>query len=786
MGNRRFVGQNVRLKIFVFDKGFDMKSFFDRCCTRYRVVCCVAGAVVFSNIHVAGARQAHSVPDEPKSDRVSQLIRKMTIEEKVAQLRVFHSNLGVELDKNGKLELLDEVKDKLKVGIAGIKNPGTYLPPEEGIRLCNQLQKYIIENNRLGIPAFFVTECYSGVDAINNTHLARPITMASSWNPELVRKSWDIVGREARARGMHLCHSPEGDLARDPRFGRMSETFGEDTYLASRMLLSAVRGVQGDGVGLKGTHIGACVKHFAGYSQVEGGRNFASVQISPRSFIDEILPTFETAVRDGQCAGIMASHADINGIASHANPQLLTETLRNQWGFDGYVISDATDVERLHSFMKVAESYEEAAIMALSAGMDIDLYGENGYALLVEIISKKPQLERLLDRSVERVLRTKEKLGLFDNPYFDEKQTAVINRSQASLELALKTDLESIILLKNEKEILPLKSGAKKKIAVIGPLAGPGQVELIRKAAGPDAIVRYAKGCEIAQGSRSRPSLVDFEEDLPLIQEAKDLAEQSDIVLVFLGGDERTAKEAYFGSALGDRDSLDPVGQQNYLMQQLQKTKAGIVLVLKHRRTLSISVFDECSDAILDCWELSERGDEAITQILFGQVNPSGKLPVTVPRSVGQLPCYYSQKHINYKKGYLFTKSDPLYDFGHGLSYTQFEYSNLKIDNKATVKDGYISITFDVTNIGKRTGKEVCQLYVKDMIGSVVRPDKELKDFVKLELKPGQTRNVRFVLNIDKLAFTGKDMLKTVEPGEFKVTVGTSSKTGLEGGFSLK
>jgi beta-glucosidase len=354
------------------------------------------------------------------------------------------------------------------------------------------------------------------------------------------------------------------------------------------------------------------------------------------------------------------------------------------------------------------------------------------------------------------------------------------------LDLALETDLESIILLKNEKEILPLKSGAKKKIAVIGPLADPDQVELIKKAAGPNAVVRYAKGCGIAQGSRSRPTLIDFEEDLPLIQEAKELAEQSDIVLAFLGGDEYTAKEAYFGSALGDRDSLDPVGQQNYLMQQLQKTKVPIVLVLKHRRTLSIPVFDECSDAILDCWELSERGDEAIAQILFGKVNPSGKLPVTVPRSVGQLPCYYSQKHINYKKGYLFAESDPLYHFGHGLSYTQFKYSNLKIDNKATVKDGNISITFDVTNAGGRTGKEVCQLYVKDVIGSVVRPAKELKDFVKLELKPGQTKNIRFVLGVDKLAFTGIDMLKTVEPGEFKVTVGTSSKDGLEGDFSLK
>jgi len=279
--------------------------------------------------------------------------------------------------------------------------------------------------------------------------------------------------------------------------------------------------------------------------------------------------------------------------------------------------------------------------------------------------------------------------------------------------------------------------------------------------------------------------VVTPEEDAPLIQAAVALAEKSDVVIAFLGGNEYTAKEAYFNSGIGDRDSIDPVGQQNELMQALKATGVPVVLALKHRRTLSFVTLDACASAILDCWELSERGHEAIAQILFGQVNPSGKLPVTVPRSVGQLPAYYSQKNINFKKGYLFTKSTPLYPFGFGLSYTRFAYGNLKIENWGSARDVDVTVCFDVTNTGDRAGKEVCQLYVRDVIGSVTRPAKELKDFVKVELKPGETRALRFKLTTDKLAFTGMDMKWTAEPGDFEVLVGGSSQEGLKGSFRL-
>ncbi|MGB3798337.1 MAG: glycoside hydrolase family 3 N-terminal domain-containing protein, partial [Lewinella sp.] len=308
------------------------------------------------------------------AERVADLLSRMTVEEKVAQMRIFHANQGVEGDEEGNLTMSDNVKTRLTHGIAGIKNPGEHLNPKAAATLNNELQRYIIDHNRLGIPALFVTESYNGVDAAGSTVFGRPITSAASFNPELVHRQWDVVGREARLRGMHMCHSPEADLVRDPRFGRMSEAFGEDTYLVSRMVVAAITGVQGDYDGLgAGTHIGAVAKHFAGYGQILGGTNFAAIEISPRTLHDEILPPFQAAVQEARTLGIMASHGDLNGVASHANPWLLTEVLRDEWGFKGYTVSDANDIGRLHYFMKVAETPEAAAEMALRAGMDVDL-----------------------------------------------------------------------------------------------------------------------------------------------------------------------------------------------------------------------------------------------------------------------------------------------------------------------------------------------------------------------------------------------------------------------------
>ncbi|WP_372757734.1 glycoside hydrolase family 3 N-terminal domain-containing protein [Mariniflexile sp.] len=724
-------------------------------------------------------------PDLPIEVRVQDLLSRMTLEEKVAQIRMFHSGLGVRLDKNDNLELSENVKGRLKYGIAGIKSPGDSYSPEKAAILNNQLQAYIIKNNRLGIPAFFVTESYSGVDAHGCTQFGRPISLSSTWNTDLVKQVYYTIGHEARLRGLHLTHSPEADMARDPRFGRMSETFGEDTHLVSEMIVSSVTGLQDDSNGLTSTHIGAVTKHFAGYAQVSGGKNFASVEIAPRTLMDEILPPFKAAVQRANTLGIMASHGDINGVACHANPKLLTEILRNDWGFEGYVVSDANDIGRLHYFMKVAETPEDAARLALTAGVDVDLYADDAYALLPKMVQTEPGLIKYIDEAVRRVLRTKFKLGLFENPYTDVEKAKEITRNKVAKKLAQQADEESIILLKNDNNILPLDRNKKVTIALVGPVLNENTKTYFETISGANINFIEEKGFKLTNGDGITPLLTPESETLVGIKQIVEKAKQSDLVVLFVGDDKYTSKEAYFSGGLGDRDNIDPVGQQDELLLELKKLGKPVIVVLKHRRTLSINTIEEHANAILDCWELSEFGDLAVARTLFGEICPSGKLPVTVPRDIGQLPIHYSQKEINYKKGYLFSNNEPLFPFGFGLSYTSFQYSNLELSDTAVGKHDSIAVSVNVKNTGNRTGKEVVQLYIKDIAGSVVRPIKELKAFQKIELKAGTSQKVTFTITPEMLEFTGLDMKRDVEPGQFQVQVGGASNQVLTSPFTI-
>ncbi len=707
-------------------------------------------------------------------ERVNDLLPRMSLEEKVAQMRIFHANIGVKSDEKGNMELSERVIEKLKLGIAGIKNPGEHISPLAAAKLNNELQKYIIESNRWGIPALFVTESYNGVDAEGCTKFGRPITSAASFNPDLVRRVWDVVGKEARLRGMHMCHSPEADLVRDPRFGRMSEAFGEDTYLTTQMVVNAIKGVQGNYEGLgNGTHIGAVAKHFAGYGQVLGGSNFAAIEISPRTLIDEIYPPFEAAVKEARTLGIMASHGDLNGIASHGNPELLTGILRDQWGFDGYVVSDSNDIARLYYFMKVAESPEAAALLGLTAGIDIDLYAEDSYAYLPEMVKKDPSIEKMIDRSVKRVLRTKMILGLFDNPYVDIKKVEKEVRSQASLSLAQEADLESIILLKNEANTLPLQKNTQ-KIALLGPLLNKSTKAAFESVVGSNVKFIADRGFELTDQNKGVPQLLETSDST--IDKMVGMAKEADVTILFLGGDEFTSKEAFFNNALGDRATIDPVGVQDELLIKIKSLGKPVIVVLKHRRTLSINTIADKADAILDGWDLSELGDSSLAKIIFGEVSPSGKSPVTIPRSIGQIPFHYSMKEINYKKGYLFLEDGPLYPFGHGLSYSQFEYGDLKISNDMITPNTELTVSTTITNIGKMKAKEVVQMYIKDDIGSVTRPDKELKGFEKIELSPGESKKVSFTITPRMLEFTGLTMDKILETGDYTIMIGTSSQ----------
>lgn len=718
-------------------------------------------------------------------ERVDALLPLLSIEEKVAQMRIFHANIGVDSDENGNLKLSDKVVEKLTLGIAGIKNPGEHIDPIAAAKLNNELQKYIIEHNRWGIPALFVTESYNGVDAEGCTKFGRPIASAASFNRDLVNRIWDVVGREARLRGMHMCHSPEADLVRDPRFGRMSEAFGEDTYLTTQMVTQAIKGVQGNYEGLgNGTHIGAVAKHFAGYGQVLGGTNFAAIEISPRTLSDEIYPPFEAAVKEARTLGVMASHGDLNGIASHGNPELLTGVLRDDWGFEGYVVSDANDIGRLYYFMKVAESPEAAALMGLTAGVDIDLYAEDAYAYLPKMVQENPEIEKLIDRSVRRVLRTKFILGLFDQPFIDIEEVKKGVRAQASLDLAKESDLESLILLKNENETLPLVKNKPTKIALLGPLLKENTKAMFESVSGSQITYLAEKGFQLTNENGGAPSLL--ERDPKSIERLVGLAKSADLSILFLGGDEFTAKEAFFNNAIGDRATIDPVGPQDELIEKIKALGKPVIVVLKHRRTLSINTISEKADAILDTWDLSEFGDESTARIIFGEVSPSGKLPVTVPRSIGQLPFHYSMKEINYKKGYLFLKDGPLYPFGYGLSYADFDYSELQISNGEITPDTELEVSVKVTNSGTVKAKEIVQMYIKDEIGSVTRPDKELKGFEKIQLNPGESKTVVFKITPKMLEFTGLKMEKGLEAGDYTVKIGTSSQDYLETKFKLK
>ena len=706
-------------------------------------------------------------------ERVADLLSRMSPEEKVAQMRIFHANKGVEGDEAGNMTLNDDVKDRLRLGIAGIKNPGEHLQPVAAARLNNALQRYIIENNRLGIPALFVTESYNGVDAAGSTVFGRPIASAASFNPDVVHRQWDVVGREARLRGMHMCHSPEADVVRDPRFGRMSEAFGEDTYLTTQMVTAAITGVQGDyeGLGDK-THIGAVAKHFAGYGQVLGGTNFAAIEISERTLIDEIFPPFRAAVQDARTLGIMASHGDLNGVASHANPWLLTEVLRDQWGFEGYTVSDANDIGRLHYFMKVAETPEDAARMALEAGMDVDLYADDAYALLPNMIEGNRDLMAHIDRAAGHVLRTKFILGLFDDPYIDVADTEAGVRTDAALSLARESDLESIILLKNEANTLPLREGAM-SIALMGPLLDE-ETEAAFAAHAPENTTFISdRGFALTDGAGNIPVLNT--ETTAAVDRMVSSAEEADVVILFLGGDEFTAKEGYFNSALGDRATIDPVGPQDELITRIKALGKPVIVCLLHRRTLSINTISEQADAILDGWDLSEFRDESLARVVFGEVAPSGKSPVTVPRSIGQLPFHYSGKEINNKKGYLFMENGPLYPFGHGLSYVDFDYGPLTLSDSTMTGSDSLTVSVEVTNRGDMPAKEVVQLYLKDEIGSVTRPDMELKAFDKIELGAGETRTVTFTIQPAMLEFTRLDMERGLEAGSYQARVGTSS-----------
>lgn len=735
---------------------------------------------------------------DPKAsieERVEDLISRMTLAEKVAQVQAV-SLRDSTAEEEGLAGIVKAVRDGISEGIGQIENTFDPRAPEESVQEVNDLQRQLLEETRLGVPALIGSECAHGHAGKESTILPVPLAMASSWNPELVEKAFDVAGREARVRGAHEAHTPVLDLGRDPRWGRIEETFGEDTYLVCQMGLAAVSGLQGGRNGDPGTsHIISAPKHFAGYGQVVGGRNFAATPIDSRTMHDEVLPPFKAVVQEANALGMMASHCEVEGVPAHGNRALLTDLLRGEWGFKGYVVSDYNDVPRLEFFQRVVETVEDACEMALRAGMDVDLPVAQGYQHLLKVVEERPELEEHLDVSVRRVLWLKFKLGLFENPFVDVDSALSVVDCQEHRDVAEQIATESIVMLKNEKGILPLKQDRLESIAVIGPNANTKQVgnytvgrleisgflDGVRASAGDGVDVRTADGCSIAElgwdGKQTSLTQTPLEEEEDSISEAVDLAAQSGVAVVCVGGTTETSREAFFVDGIkGDRATLGLLGNQLELVKRVVETGTPTVVVLQGGRPYSIPEIAGMPVALLNTFYLGQANGDALARVLFGESSPSGRLPLTIPRSVGQLPMYYSQKRISFYKDYLDEEPGPLYPFGYGLSYSDFEYSDLKLESNSVAKSDSLAFSFRLKNTGAFDSKEVVQVYLRDCVASVVRPDKLLVAFRKVTLKAGEETVLRFTLNPEKdMSFTGRDGTRIVETGQFELGIGASS-----------
>jgi len=731
-------------------------------------------------------------PSQPIATRIADLLAHMNLAEKCAQL------IGpFGLDESDGQFSLDFVRQHFKDGISYINTHHRKRNTRQTVAYLNAMQKFLREETRLGIPALGIGEGLHGYMAHDATSFPQAIGLASAWDPELHQRIFEIVAREMRARGAHYVLSPVLDLARDPRWGRTEETYGEDPYLVSRLGVAAVRGLQGDSFTGDPAHVLATAKHFGAHGQPEAGTNAGPANYADRMLREELFVSYEAAVREGKIGSVMASYNEINGIPSHVNTWLLKDLLRGEWGFEGFVISDGWGVDDLYRLHFVAKDQADAAEKSFSSGVDVEL--GRCFRYLEQAVETGRISMEMLDAAVARVLQVKFQLGLFENPFVDEENAASITNSAEHQALALEVAQKTIVLLKNEGGLLPLDKSKLRSLAVIGPNAAALRLggysgipshrvtvlDGIRAKAGKEIEILYAEGCGITQSTNDAGQMWQDDEvllpdparDEALIAEAVETARKADVALLVLGDNEQTCREGWSENHLGDRDSLDLPGRQEELLQAVYATGKPVVLILIQGRPASINFAAEHIPAVLECWYPGQEGGTAVADILFGDVNPGGKLPITFPRSAGQIPAYYYHKP-SARRGYLFTSAEPLFPLGHGLSYTTFAYSNLHLSSVKIAPDKSTTLSVDVTNTGDRAGDEVVQFYVRDSLSTrVTRPVKLLKGFERITLQPGDCKPVSFLVGPEQLQFLDENMKLTVEPGQFELMVGGSSKT---------
>jgi beta-glucosidase len=765
----------------------------------------LALAAFHAGLAAQGAPPPYRDPARSIDERAADLLARMTLDEKVAQLEALWK-------RNEKMQAADGrfdpagARELLANGIGEIARPSEVANPPEGTpatrtprqhaEFVNAVQHWLIDKTRLGIPAMFHEEALHGLVAPNGTQFPVPIGLASAWDPGLVERVMSIAAAEARARGVHHVLSPVVDLGRDPRWGRIEETYGEDPWLVARLGVAAVRGYQGRSLPLAKDKVFATLKHFAGHGSHEAGINTAPALIPERLLRSELLVPFQAAIAEAGAYTVMPSYNEVDGVPSHVSGWLLEDVLRREWGFRGLVVSDYFAVEQLVSRHHVAGDKADAARQALAAGVDMELPDPDGYPSLVAMIKDGRVPEADVDRAVLRVLRAKLLAGLFEQPFAEVAAAEAATNTPAHQAVALEAARKSIVLLKNERRTLPLDRRRLKTLAVIGPNAkgihlggysrDPGRtVDIltgIRAAAGSAVRIVHAEGVRIteheANWNADKVVLGSPEKNRARIKEAVAVARRSDAIVLVIGTNESTSREAWSDTHLGDVADLSLMSRQGELVTAMLDTGKPVVVVLINGRPLAIPEVAAKVPAIVEAWYAGQEGGTAIGEVLFGDVNPGGKLPVTFPRHTGQLPVYYNRRPTSFR-AHLDLPNEPLWRFGYGLSYTTFTLANLKIDQPVIGPGGKTKVSVDVTNTGDRSGDEVVQLYIRDVVSSVTRPTEELRGFERVTLSPGQTRTVTFVLGPAELSLIDRHMQRVVEPGRFDVMAGTSSATQL-------
>ena len=738
---------------------------------------------------------AYKNPSLPIETRVNDLLQRMTLEEQAAQLFARISTDTLAFDKDGNFIGVQDTS----ILNHGVGSFATWTLRRDGslrhrAQCINGIQRYMIEKTRLGIPIFEIGESLHRFMADGETSFPQAIALGCTWDTTLIEQVFTASALEASSRGTRQVLSPVVDLARDPRWGRTEECYGEDPYLVSRLGMAAVFGFQGRDSLIDNHHVAATLKHFAGHGQPEGGRNIAPVNYSEREFRENHLYPFEMAVTKAHARSIMASYNEWDGVPNHVNHKLLTNILREEWGFDGFVMSDGGGMDVTYREHFAAADSIESGILSVQAGIDYELGRGSCFGTLAEQVKNGKLSKAIIRRAAANVLRVKFECGLFDHPYADIDLMEHVTNSNEHKALALKAAHEVIVLLKNEKKTLPFNPEKIKTLAVIGPNAaeihlggysaspmqGVSVLQGIQDFAKGKFQVRYSEGCKLTLNKEchwqvnENPILNNPENDKKLIAEAVKIAKRSDAVVLVLGENELICREAWSENHLGDRDNLDLIGQQNELANAILEIGKPTVILLINGRPMTINELSKKAPAIIECWYLGQETGHAVANVIFGKVNPSGKLTVTFPRSVGQLPCYYDHKPSRFRD-YVLSDSSPLYPFGFGLSYSTFEYSHLQISQKSIMANDTADISLEVCNTGTMKGDEIIQLYIHKLISLPTRPIKELKDFVRITLNPGETKTVHFSLTPDKLASIGMDMKRTVPTGAYEILVGKSS-----------